>query len=109
MSSGPLAELSAKAYVYWWADGVYFNVRLEDQRRCILVLMGALADGTKELIAVTDGERESKLSWLDLLRDLKARGLPGAPVLAVGDGALGFWAAMAEEYPRDSRATVLGA
>lgn len=93
-------DLSAKRYVYWWADGVYFNVRLEDQRRCILVLMGALADGTKELIAVIDGERESKLSWLDVLRQLKAHGLPEGPALAVGDGGLGFWAALAEEYPQ---------
>ena len=92
-------ELSGKRYVYWWADGIYFNVRLEDQRRCILVLMGALADGTKELLAVVDGERESKLSWLDLLRHLKAQGLNAGPSLAVGDGGLGFWAALAEEYP----------
>lgn len=92
-------DLSAKRYVYWWADGIYFNVRLDDQRRCILVLMGALADGTKELLAVVDGERESKLSWVDLLRNLKAHGLIEAPSLAVGDGGLGFWAAMAEEYP----------
>jgi len=92
-------DLSAKRYVYWWADGIYFNVRLEDQRRCILVLMGALADGTKELLAVVDGERESKLSWIDLLRNLKAHGLKEGPSLAVGDGGLGFWAAMAEEYP----------
>src|SRR5580765_2286566 len=61
--------------------------------------MGALADGTKELIAVTDGERESKLSWLDVLRDLKARGLKEGPAIAVGDGGLGFWAALNEEYP----------
>lgn len=93
-------DLSTKHYVYWWADGVYFNVRLEDQRRCILVLMGALPDGTKELISVIDGERESKLSWLEVLRDLKAHGLQGSPAIAVGDGALGFWAAMAEEYPQ---------
>lgn len=92
-------DLTAKRYVYWWADGVYFNVRLEDQRRCILVLMGALPDGNKELIAVLDGERESKLSWLDLLRQLKAHGLSSGPAIAVGDGALGFWAAMAQEYP----------
>jgi len=92
-------DLSGKRYVYWWADGIYFNVRLEDQRRCILVLMGALPDGTKELIAVLDGERESKLSWLDLLRELKAHGLAEGPALAVADGALGFWAAAAEEYP----------
>lgn len=92
-------DLSDKHYVYWWADGIYFNVRLEDQRRCILVLMGALPDGTKELIAVIDGERESKLSWLDLLRNLKAHGLQEGPAVAIGDGALGFWAAMAQEYP----------
>jgi putative transposase len=92
-------DLSAKRYVYWWADGIYFNVRLEDQRRCILVLMGALADGTKELLAVVDGERESKLSWVDLLRNLNAQGLKEAPALAVGDGGLGFWAALAEQYP----------
>jgi len=92
-------DLSDKRYVYWWADGIYFNVRLDDQRRCILVLMGAMADGTKELLAVVDGERESKLSWVDLLRGLKAQGLKTGPSLAVGDGALGFWAAMAEEYP----------
>jgi transposase-like protein len=92
-------NLVGKRYVYLWADGIYFNVRLEDQRRCILVLMGALPDGTKELLAVIDGERESKLSWLDLLRDLKARGLTDPPAVAVGDGGLGFWAALAEEYP----------
>jgi transposase-like protein len=93
-------DFNQKRYVYWWADGVYFQVRLEDCRRCILVLMGALADGTKELIAVTDGERESKLSWLEVLRDLKARGLQEAPAIAVGDGGLGFWAALAEEFPQ---------
>ena len=92
-------DLVGKRYVYLWADGIYFNVRLEDQRRCILVLMGALPDGTKELLAVIDGERESKLSWLDLLRDLKARGLTEPATVAVGDGGLGFWAALAEEYP----------
>jgi putative transposase len=92
-------DLVGKRYVYLWADGIYFNVRLEDQRRCILVLMGALPDGTKELLAVIDGERESKLSWLDLLRDLKARGLTEPAAVAVGDGGLGFWAALAEEYP----------
>lgn len=92
-------DLSAKRYVYWWADGIYFNVRLDDQRRCILVLMGSLADGTKELLAIVDGERESKLSWVDLLRNLKAHGLKEGPSLAVGDGGLGFWAALAQEYP----------
>ena len=92
-------DLSAKRYVYWWADGIYFNVRLDDQRRCILVLMGSLADGTKELLAIVDGERESKLLWVDLLRNLKAHGLKEGPSLAVGDGGLGFWAALAQEYP----------
>lgn len=93
-------DLSGKRYAYWWVDGIYFQVRLEGGRRCILVLMGALEDGTKELIAVEDGERESKLSWLEILRDLKARGLDQAPMLAAGDGGLGFWAALAEEFPK---------
>ena len=91
-------DLSRKRYVYWWADGVHFNVRLDDERSCILVLMGALEDGRKELIAVVDGHRESKLSWQELLADLKRRGLQHGPQLAVGDGGLGFWAAMAEEF-----------
>lgn len=94
--------LAGKEYVYVWADGVYFNVRLEDDdaaKQCILVLMGATADGKKELIAVSDGYRESKASWLELIRDLKRRGLTADPKLAVGDGALGFWAAIAEIWP----------
>ena len=91
-----------KRYVYVWADGVYFNVRLEDQansKQCILVLMGATADGKKELIAVTDGYRESEQSWRELLLDLKSRGLTVEPQLAVGDGALGFWAALRKVWP----------
>ncbi len=92
-------DLSEKHYVYVWADGIYFNVRLEDERTCILVLIGATADGTKELLAVHDGYRESKLSWLEILRDLKACGLKRLPSLAVGDGGLGFWAALREEFP----------
>ena len=92
-------NLAARRYAYLWADGVHFNVRLEDDRTCILVIMGALEDGTKELVAVNAGYRESKLSWLEVLRDLKSRGLKHAPKLAVGDGALGFWAALDEEYP----------
>jgi len=92
-------DLSGKRYVYWWADGIYFTVRLEPDRPCMLVIMGTREDGTKELIAVVDGHRESKESWVELLRDLKARGLADPPKLAVGDGALGFWAAMAEEFP----------
>lgn len=93
-------DLSSKHYVYWWADGIYFNVRLSEERPCILVIMGALADGTKELVAVAQGQRESKLSWLEVMRDLKQRGLKAAPELAVGDGALGFWAAKEEEFPK---------
>lgn len=85
-------------HVYVWADGVHFNVRLEDERLCTLVLIGARADGTKELIAIEDGYRESAESWKELLRELKRRGLP-APVVAVGDGALGFWAAVREVWP----------
>jgi transposase-like protein len=85
-------------YVYVWADGVHFNVRLEDDRLCTLVLIGVRADGRKELIAVEDGYRESTESWKTVLRDLKRRGLQ-APVVAVGDGALGFWGALGEVWP----------
>jgi transposase-like protein len=92
-------DLTDKHYAYWWADGIYFNVRLEPDRPCMLVIMGALEDGTKELVAVYDGQRESKESWLEILRDLKARGLREGPKLAVGDGALGFWRALEEEFP----------
>lgn len=91
-------DLRGKRYIYCWADGIFFNVRLDAERPCLLILMGALEDGTKELIAVWDGIRESKESWLEVLRDLKARGLREAPKLAVGDGALGFWAALEEEF-----------
>ena len=94
-------DLSGKQYVYFWADGVYVNVRLEEkenQRQCMLVLMGATAEGHKELIAVQDGYRESKQSWYELLIDLKQRGLTAAPHLAVGDGALGFWKALRNVY-----------
>lgn len=92
-------DLSRKRYVYWWADGIHFNVRLEPDRPCMLVIMGALEDGTKELVAVYDGHRESKESWMWILRELKARGLHRAPEVSVGDGALGFWAALEEEFP----------
>src|SRR5215203_5240655 len=85
-------------YVYVWVDGVHFNVRLGDERLCVLVVVGVRADGTKELVAITDGYRESTQSWADLLRDLKRRGMR-APVLAVGDGALGFWGALREVFP----------
>jgi len=92
-------SLEGKQYVYVWADGVYFNIRLEEDRQCILVLMGATAEGTKELLAVVDGYRESEQSWLGLLLDCKARGLRVDPKLAVGDGALGFWKALRQVYP----------
>jgi putative transposase len=91
-------DLSQKRYVYWWADGVYFNVRLEDNRSCVLVLVGATEEGTKELLAVADGFRESKDSWGDLLRDLKRHGLTQAPKLAIADGSLGFWLALQQEF-----------
>jgi transposase-like protein len=91
-------DLSQKRYVYWWADGIYFNVRLDDDRTCVLVLIGATEDGTKELLAVVDGFRESKDSWGDLLRELKAHGLTQSPKLATGDGSLGFWIALQEEF-----------
>lgn len=91
-------SLEGKQYVYVWADGVHFNIRLEEDRQCILVLMGATADGKKELIAVVDGFRESEQSWLGLLLDVKARGLVTEPKLAIGDGALGFWKALRQVY-----------
>jgi transposase-like protein len=89
---------STKAYVYWWADGVYFNVRLDEERSCVLVIIGALQNGTKELLAVVDGYRESTQSWPELLQQLKRQGLQRAPKLAIGDGSLGFWLALREEY-----------
>jgi putative transposase len=92
-------SLEGKQYVYVWADGVHFNIRLEEDRQCILVLIGATADGRKELIAVVDGFRESEQSWLGLLLDVKARGLVTEPKLAIGDGALGFWKALKQVYP----------
>jgi len=95
-------SLAEKRYVYLWADGVYFNIRLEDPgnaRQCILVLMGATAEGTKELIAASDGYRESEQSWRELLLDVQARGLTIDPKLATGDGALGFWSALAKVFP----------
>ena len=92
-------SLEGKQYVYLWADGVHFNIRLEEDRQCILVLMGATADGGKELIAIADGYRESEQSWKALLLDVKARGLVIDPKLATGDGALGFWKALPQVYP----------
>jgi len=91
-------DLGGRDYVYVWADGVHFNVRLDETRLCALVIVGVRLDGTKELVAITDGLRESKESWADLLRDLRRRGMR-APVTAVGDGALGFWAAVRDVWP----------
>jgi putative transposase len=91
-------SFKGKDYVYIWADGVYFNVRLEEDRLACLVIIGVLPDGRKEVIAIEDGYRESTESWASLLRDLKRRGMP-APTLAVGDGNLGFWVALREVYP----------
>ncbi len=85
-------------FVYCWADGVHFNVRLEEERLCCLVIVGVRADGTKELVAIADGYRESTESWADLLRDCKRRGMR-APVVMVGDGALGMWAALRDVFP----------
>ena len=85
-------------YVYLWADGIHFNVRLEEARLCALVIVGVRSDGTKELVSISDGHRESIESWADVLRGLKRRGMT-APVLAVGDGALGFWGALGEVFP----------
>jgi len=87
-------------YVYIWADGIYFNIRLDEARPCLLVIMGATENGRKELIGIHDGIRESKESWKDFLQSLKARGLTIDPMLAIGDGALGFWSAVEEEFPR---------
>lgn len=92
-------ELSHKEYVYWWADGVHFNVRLDNDRQCILVIIGVTVDGQKEIIAVADGFRESKESWESVIREVKRLGITTAPKLAIGDGALGFWAAIQEEFP----------
>jgi transposase-like protein len=91
-------DIRSKRFAYMWADGVHFRIRLEDDRLCTLVLIGVREDGSKELIAVEDGYRESKESWLSVLRALAARGVE-APLLAIGDGALGFWAALREVWP----------
>jgi len=91
-------DLSQVDYVYVWADGIHVNIRLEEHKLCLLVLIGVRADGSKELITLADGYRESVESWADLLRDAKRRGMR-APVLAVGDGALGFWGGLREVFP----------
>lgn len=91
-------DLSSVDYVYLWADGIHVNIRLEEHKLCLLVMIGVRADGRKELVALADGYRESTESWADLLRDCARRGMR-APVLAVGDGALGFWGALREVFP----------
>lgn len=91
-------DLSNKHYVYFWVDGIHCNVRM-DEKQCLLVIIGATEDGKKELVAIDGGFRESDLSWTQLLTDLKSRGLAKGPELAIGDGALGFWKAIAKAYP----------
>jgi transposase-like protein len=91
-------DLSGVDYVYLWADGIHVNIRLEEHKLCLLVMIGVRADGRKELVALADGYRESTESWADLLRDCARRGMT-APVLAVGDGALGFWGALRDVFP----------
>ena len=92
-------DLSGKRYVYFWADGIYSNVRM-DEKQCLLVIIGATADGQKELVAIESGYREDEISWSNLLVDLKRRGLTNGPELAIGDGALGFWKAVAKVYDK---------
>jgi transposase-like protein len=94
-------DISNKHYVYFWVDGIYCNVRMDD-KQCLLVIIGATKDGKKELVAIDGGFRESELSWAQLLTDLKSRGLKTGPKLCVGDGSLGFWKALSKVYP-DSR------
>ena len=93
-------DLSAKRYVYFWADGIHVQARLEDNAQCLLVIIGATPEGKKELVGLIDGVRESALSWKELLLDLKRRGLEVGPELAVADGALGFWQALEETRPK---------
>lgn len=93
-------DLSDKEYVYFWVDGIYFSVRLDDERSCILVIIATDKRGKKELLAVSDGYRESTIGWKEMLLDLKRRGPDMGPRLAVGDGAMGFWKALREVYPQ---------
>ena len=90
--------MAGQEFVYLWVDGVHFGVRLADQSQCILVVIGATPDGKKQLLAMSDGYRESEQSWKELLLDLKQRGLAIAPKLAIGDGALGFWKALPQVF-----------
>lgn len=101
-------DLTGKRYVYIWADGVYFNPRLDDDRQCMLVIIGADEYGDKDILGIMDGFRENADSWRDLLRSLKKRGLTIAPDLACGDGAMGFWTALRDVYPTTKRTALLG-
>jgi transposase-like protein len=98
--SGSQRNLDLKKYVYIWADRVYFNIRSEEAKQCILVVIGVNEQGKKELIAIEEGYRESTQSWTELLEDIRHRGLTIAPKLAIGDGALGFWKAISKVYPQ---------
>src|SRR5262249_57908280 len=93
-------DLSSKRYVYFWVDGIHVQARLEDAAQCLLVIIGATPEGKKELVGLIDGVRESAHSWRELLLDLKRRGLAMGPELAVADGALGFWQAVAQVWPQ---------
>lgn len=93
-------DLSKKTYLYWWVDGIYLQARMEDAKDCVLVIIGVNEQGQKELLALEDGFRESKASWLEVITNLKRHGLKAGPLVAVGDGALGFWAALNEAYPK---------
>ena len=93
-------DLSSKRYVYIWADGIHLQARLEDEKQCILVLIGATPEGRKELVGFTDGARENAQDWRELLLDLKRRGLDASPELMIADGALGFWKAAGEVWPK---------
>ncbi len=93
-------DLSARRYVYVWADGIHLEARLEDEKQCILVIVGATPEGRKELVGFTDGARESAHDWRELLLDLKRRGLDVSPELVIADGALGFWKAAGEVWPK---------
>ena len=93
-------DLSTSRYVYWWVDGIHTGLRSENSDgQCLLVIIGVRPDGRKERVAIGDGYRDAKASWQELLLDLKARGLQAGPLLAVGDGAMGFWAALEEVFP----------
>ncbi len=102
-------DLSARRYVYIWADGVYLQARMDDTAACMLVVIGATPEGRKELVGFQVGVRESAQSWRELLVDLRARGLAVAPEIAVGDGALGFWKALDEVFPGTTAPALLGA